>query len=337
MSAANTWAEIRATAAPDTGWHGRRVDSLPGVPLLYAVRQPGGIPALLVEMSAAAVPPIAEYPTAEGFRVAPEPITPGPRGRIRLCLMLTDDRYQDVFAVLVDDIVSSIHERTSEDNVIRALLARLHVWQVFMRRHGPNELGPEQQTGLVAELMFLRDWPMRLLTSQSAVEAWTGPDGAPQDFSFANVAVEIKATLAASPAELLISSIEQLDSSASSVPIVLCCTKVTLLPAGGKTLPELVDEIRERLSREDPAAHSVFEDRLLAAGYVQAHCDRYAARRYSQPSMEFYRVDGDFPRIERTDLRSGVVSCSYSIRLLDAAPFRIVESELERAVRTVLQ
>ncbi len=337
MSAASVWAEIRATAAHDAGWHGRRVDNLPGVPLLYAIRQPGGVPALLVEMSAAAVPPISEYPAAEGFRVAPEAITLGPRGRIRLCLMLTDDRYQDVFAVLVDDVVSAIHERTSEDNVIRALLARLHVWQVFMRRHGPNELGPEQQTGLVAELMFLRDWPMRLLTSQTAVEAWNGPDGAPQDFSFPNVAVEVKATLATTPTELSISSIEQLDSRACSVPIVLCCTKVTLLLTGGITLPELVDEILARLSQEDPAAHSLFEDRLLAAGYVEAHAERYSARHYSQPSMEFYRVEGEFPRIERVDVRSGVASCSYTIRLPEAAPFRLADTELENALRTVPQ
>ena len=98
------------------------------------------MPALLVELRAKAVPPIVEYPAARGFEVFPEPIDPGPRGRVRLCLILTDARFRDVFGVLVDDIIANLRDCPREDDVVRRMLARLHVWQVFMRRHGPGEL-----------------------------------------------------------------------------------------------------------------------------------------------------------------------------------------------------
>ena len=89
------------------GWQTRRIhpDSVSDV--FVAFRFPDRIPALLLEVDSAVIGVVGEYPSARGFEVFAEPIVPGPRGRTRLCLVLDDDHYFDVFEVLADDVAEN--------------------------------------------------------------------------------------------------------------------------------------------------------------------------------------------------------------------------------------
>jgi hypothetical protein len=332
-SALQVWRELARGPASEPGWNARRVAAVSGAGILIAVRKPGDVPALLIEVSTLAVPPIAEYPSAEGFHVVPESIVAGPRGQVRLCLLLSNGRYRDVFGVLVDDVVEDISARAHEDEIVRAFLARLREWQVFMRRHGSGPLSVENQIGLFAELLFLRDHVLTAMPALSAIGGWVGPLGRPQDFQLEQVALEVKASVGGIK-EVQISSLIQLDTTLCGTPIVLCW--VDLASAAeplGIHLPRLVSELKGIISGGDGAALKLFEERLLELGYLEAHERHYAERLYRLRAMTFYSVSGAFPRIERGEVRQGVISGSYVIGLAGCEGFEIPAAEADRLVR----
>jgi hypothetical protein len=146
------------------------------------------------------------------------------------------------------------------------------------------------------------------------------------------VAIEVKAS-ASSIKQVQISSLEQLDMGLCGVPIVLCW--VDLAAAAGPLgidLPHLVAELKGIMNREDPAALRLFEERLLEVGYLEAHERHYAGRLYRLRSMTFYSVSGAFPRIERGDVREGVISGSYMIELSGCDAFEIPATDVDHLI-----
>ncbi len=331
--AQQTWKELAALSGQSQGWNARRVNASSSAAIFFAIRSPENVPALLVEVSAISVPPIVEYPAAEGFQLQPEPMAPGPRGRVRLCLVLANEQYRDVFAVLVEDVIAGLCDQPQEEGVVRNLLARLHVWQVFMRRHGAGELGLEAQTGLAGELLFMRDRILGRIPARETIDAWVGPLGGPQDFILPAVALEIKASTMSMPQEVPISSLEQLDTERCAVPLLLCLLKVTAgVGAGGESLPQIVMGLRELLIRQDPVARGRFDERLLEVGYLDVHAHHYDQRLFRIHAVTPYRVAGAFPRIEVSDVREGILSCRYGIQLSSCSTFEIAEAELDNLI-----
>jgi len=335
--AAITWQDLESTKGEHTGWYARRVRTIGGAGVLLAIRLPDQTPALLLEVSASNVAPVSDYPVAQGFYAYPETMLPGPKGRVRLCLVLTSVQWRDVFAVLVDDVVSELDRCETDGALMRALLARLRMWQVFMRHHGPSELSWELQTGLVGELLLLRDSILGKQPAQTAIASWLGPSDAPQDFLLPGVAVEVKTSTASHMDEVHISSLEQLDTEAVPTPLVLC--RVLLWPSdpNGATLPEITDDVRARVSGENPAARSLLDTRLFEAGYLDAQADLYRQRKYSVREKTFYLVSGDFPRLTRREVRSGVIACSYDVRLSDCESYMLSLTEVDDLISRRMQ
>jgi hypothetical protein len=149
---------------------------------------------LLLEVEAGSLRGIAEYPSSNGFAVAPEPIMPGAHGRVRLCLKLAESTYHDQFCALAEDVLRALAGSVSEPAAVGALLSRLVAWQNFFQRHSDG-LSIEEQTGLFAELTFLLQVCHGLL-SHYALDAWRGPVGGSKDFLVNQTAIEIKATTA---------------------------------------------------------------------------------------------------------------------------------------------
>jgi hypothetical protein len=59
-------------------------------------------------------------------------------------------------------------------------------------------------------------------------------------------------------------------------------------------------------------------ERLLAAGYIDSHADRYP-RRFEQAGMRVVEVGNDFPRLTPGRVPAGILSALYEIDL-DKAP-----------------
>lgn len=308
------------------GWHARRLYPEAVCDILAALLQPEQKPALLLEISAQAVTHVAEYPGSRGFIVFPEPVQPGPQGRVRLCLVLAETGYRDVFEVLAEDVAQTVANVRTEEEAVRSFLVRLHVWQRFMQKYGTGGLSPEAQTGLLGELAFLETQLFGKLSVWDAVEAWQGPVGGIQDFILAHCAIEVKSSTTSTAKIVEISNIAQLDET--RVDNLLLCH--ILLHAGGvsdKTLPDVVNHLRNIIGNENIAALGRFNENLIEAGYLDIHSKLYTERRYRVRNIRFFKVEGDFPRIRVTDVRDGIISCNYSVRISACAPFEIYQDQ----------
>jgi hypothetical protein len=94
-----------------------------------------------------------------------------------------------------------------------------------------------------------------------------------------------------------------------------------------------VQELRLKIGEEDAMARGIFEERLLGAGYLDAHAARYAHLGYAVRGMDFYRVHGAFPRIGRGDVRLGIISATYIIQLSNCSAFKMTDSELDHLIQ----
>jgi hypothetical protein len=325
----SAWEALLAEPRQGDGWIVRRISRQASVPVLAGVRQPDGRIALLVEVDAESIAPTVDYPSARGFEIFPETVRPGPHGTVRLCLLHAESRGAELFRLLAHDIGGAVSRTDHRLNVARAVLDRLRVWQGFFRRDTEG-LTLEEQEGLFGELLFLETLIDAGLGSDSAISAWQGPAGAPRDFCLAACQIEIKA--GTSPDGFFVSSVDQLDSD-SPGPLLVAFIELEETP-GGTSLPEIVSRIGDGLRNTSQRAADAFEDRLLQSGYLAAQGGSYSLRRWRLVRRFFFRVAGDFPRIRRTELRSGVVDVRYRVALSQCLPFRVPEGEaIELACR----
>lgn len=325
----SAWETLLAEPRQAEGWLVRRIDRQAPVPILAGVRQPNGTIALLIEVDAESVASTVDFPNARGFEVFPETVRPGPRGIVRLCLVHADTRASELFRVLAHDIATCVSRADNAQHVARAVLDRLRVWQRFFRRDAEG-LSLEEQQGLFGELLFLETLTDAGLNPDSVLSAWQGPAGAPRDFCFPACHIEIKA--GTSPESFFVSSLDQLDGDWQGI-ILVAFSELEETPEG-TSLAELVSRIRDSLGTAGARAADAFEDRLLQSGYLAGQSAIYGLRRWRVVRRFFFRVHGDFPRIRRVELRSGIVEVRYKVTLSACAPFRVPEGEaIELACR----
>ena len=311
------WDALRAENRRETGWHLRR--SHPDAPceIFAGIHQPDSTPGLIIEVDADSLPPDLRVPKSAGFHL--ETILRGHahHGRVRVTLSLARPAYAAVFAVLADDSAACAAAEPDERSALSGFVRRLHVWQDFMARHGPDGLSESAAIGLMGELYILKDYVAPAMGSPYALAAWLGPGGEPNDFALPGGFLEVKATARQAPRTITVSGADQLDNSRGR--ILLAHLRFRVSP-DGTTLPELVESVRARLAEEAPSSLSVFTAQLLSAGYVDVHAENYIAR-LTLDTVEFYEVTSGFPCIGRADLRPGVLDCTYRIGLDACAPW----------------
>lgn len=324
----DAWTSLRQETGHESGWHVRRLHPSSACGLFAAILQPSSVPALLIVVDSDAVGAVVEFPSSRGFQVFPESVEPGHRGRTRICLVLADTDYRDVFEVLADDVAGTVAVAPTDDESVRAFLARLHVWQSFMRKHGAKGLTEEAQTGLFGELSFFSECLVGNLPAFDAVEAWRGPIGGNQDFRSGGCCVEVKSSTMVPPVSMEVTSIAQLDESLVDI-LVLCHVSLAAEGAKGTTLPELADRLREGIGKEDRSALDSFNAKLIEAGYLDIHAELYSKRRYRLRNVKFFRVQEGFPRIAAADVPEGISACSYRVLLAACTPFEMEQSEVQ--------
>jgi hypothetical protein len=314
------------------GWYSRRLYPDAVSNIRAAILEPEGTPALLIEVPAAVVPSDFEFPGSRGFDLFAETLVPGPSGQVRLCLLLSDRIYWEVFEVLCQDVAETIAKASSETITVQTLLSRLRVWQAFMLRFGTRGLGQEEQIGLFAELNFLRDNVIDNLPDLSALQCWEGPKGGVQDFNFPECAIEVKGTTAFPCENIKISSLLQLDETRIK-KLILCHMAFDTNNIAGITLPEIVHDIRNCLSLKNSSNVSKFNDLLLEAGYLDSHESLYSGRRYLIREYRYFEVIDSFPRIRFAEVRRGVIEGSYNIQLRACLPFEIAPERVQNLIR----
>jgi hypothetical protein len=276
---------------------------------------PSKMPGLTLEVMDRAIPKGMRLPTGKGFVVTRSKNSIGSVARVRINLELTDLRHSDLFSALVEDVLAASAKAPDEAQAVKAFVGRLEAWQLFMQHHADG-LSPEQQSGLFAELSVLSLLSDQFGHGSGMVRAWVGPNRALHDFDFGRCHLEVKSGVD----RFYVSVMAQLDETALEHLILCHCAVVA--SSTGTTLPDLVETARTQFASEHTAL-DVFNDRLHAAGYSDAHKKQYADRKLSIREMRFFQVRDGFPRITAASVPPGIATLEYQVDLRACAPFEI--------------
>lgn len=325
----DAWAALRGERRTEAGWHVRRIHLDAACEIFAGIRQPGSVPGLLLELTADEIPAGLVLPVSRGFSVDTALLDGAGTGRARFALSLADTAYEPVFEVLCEDTAGTASRAARPRAAVRDWIGRLHVWQEFMARHGPDALGEAAIIGLFGELWMLREHLVGLVGPAAAIDAWAGPRGEPNDFALSAGCLEVKSTTRQAPDLIEISNADQLDDARSTILLAHLLLRET---ADGESLSDLVASLRSMAMQSSPERLGRFNDLLLGVGYVDTWAAPYE-RRWEVQRTDLFRVHGDFPRMRPSDLRPGVRGCRYVIEKGACAPFEIGIDALADLVR----
>lgn len=305
----------------ETGWRSIPISSAGPIAIHAGRRFPGNEEALLAAFAATAIPVAEKLPDGQGFSI--ERADPYCDGRTWVALTRKNSGSPELFTAMVCDVAgaldASVIESSDELRLLRVFLGRVRAWQEFMRK-GAQPLSPEAEIGLIGELSVLASLIITGLSAHAAVEGWVGPLDSVQDFEIGTGALEVKSTISKIGFPARIGSLEQLDNSARQ-PLYIVGVRLGQT-ALGKNLPDFIDATRSLIS-DDDQAQQIFSNRLISAGYFDAHVDKYPRRFELVGTRAFEVVDG-FPRITHGNIPSGITRAVYDIDL-DKVPNENVE------------
>lgn len=248
--------------------------------------------------------------------------------RMSVLISLADPAFTDVFSVLADDVASTVADTADDQEATAALFEQLERWRVLLQAVRDDGLSPEFSRGLFAELHLLGRPILDLLPARQAVEGWTGPLRAHQDFQFRNCAVEVKSTVGVQPQSITIASERELDGTGAG-PLYLVHMSIDERKGGeGTSLNGAVAAIEERLATETSAL-TLFRARLALYGYHPQHRHLYEEPRYTVRETGLYSVEGQFPRIIERQLPPGVGSVRYKLAITACRPWKVDDLRLE--------
>ena len=317
---------LQAEGVAAGGHYQRRLIANSPLALFAGLIQPGLVPALLAEISQDSLARVEKFPTCRGLAFEVKSLGGGVS---RVLWYPRSKADHEVFLSLADDLHLATQDTDSEPAGLLALVERLSAWQVFLGREGRLLSRPEQE-GLMGELTVLhRLLDLEFLTP-FVLQHWLGPEAGDHDFRFSSASLEVKAASSRPNMALQVSNLRQLDELL--VPHLFVALLLFEEEVGGLTLPQQVQSLRSRLSGSDL---KLFENRLLKTGYRDED-----ARHYAQPyllrSFSWLKVQGDFPRLRRSDIDASVVDAVYQVRVDALAPYQVEEAQVISKLRSEL-
>jgi hypothetical protein len=239
---------------------------------------------------------------------------------------------RDVFAVMCENMIQSVLSLRSEKQIVRTIINQLEKWQTLFEKLKGEGLTPSEQQGLYGELHFLQKFIVRQ-DAVSALNSWVGTDRDVRDFQYNNWAVEIKTTAGNNHQKVSISSERQLDETLLE-NLFLFHLSVEAAKKNGESLNAKIDTIRETL-QDNISALNVFNNKLLEVGYFEKHRYLYEEKCYQIRDENYYKIDGDFPRIKEKEIRNGVGDVKYSIILAQCNEYLVAESTVFNTINSV--
>jgi hypothetical protein len=305
------WSSLTSPNA-EPGWQAIALPSAGPLQLRAGRRSPDNAEAVLVCFPSAKLAAADKLPEGQGFAV--ERADPDGGGKLWLALTRKLVGIEDLFTSMACDVVGTLDDSVAtgadEGKLLRAFICRVGAWQEFMRK-GSQALSPEAEVGLIGELALLRAIIEAGLAPAAAVKTWVGPLDGIQDFEIGAGALEVKATLSAAGFPARIGSLEQLDDSKRQ-PLFVAGARLRQSECG-KNLPDIVQAMRQAI-KGDAEAECLLSERLLAAGYIDSHADRYL-RKFEQVGTRVVEVGANFPRMTAGSVPAGIMKSIYEIDL----------------------
>lgn len=241
----------------------------------------------------------------------------------RLVLTLDRNVDQDLFLALCETLIRALEPVDTPAKALAVALTHIRRWRAFLASRKSRRLSDEEVRGLWAELQYMRALYAARLAPAAAVDAWTGADMIQQDFIFGDTAVEVKSLLGRDRSTVRISSEDQLDTVLDE--LFLVTHRLAIAANGsGVSLNGLVELIEDELGDGD--ALEMLSQKLGDFGYLPVSA--YDEPEFVVRERQTYRVEGDFPRLVRSELREGIARVSYEIELEAMKDFETDDDEV---------
>jgi hypothetical protein len=239
-----------------------------------------------------------------------------------LLLLLESGADWELFHTLCVDLVESTERATSPDNAVDVAITRLRRWRRFLSIGKKPGLTDEEVRGLLAELLFLRDELTTRVGIAAAIQGWSGPASHPQDFAIEDLAFEIKSHLISARQIIEITSLEQLESTAPNLFLVvqdLSAAQASV--AGSVTLAQLVKEIRELADQAGQGIVDRFNDTVDGQGYEDGR--KYGDIPFLDSGRRYFKVSENFPRIVRSEVPTEIPRVRYALDVSQCGRFLV--------------
>lgn len=305
------WSSLSGDGS-NLGWQTISVTPTGPLKLCAGRRAPDNAEAVLVGFPATRLTAADKMPEGQGFAV--ERANPEDKGMLWLALTRKAAGNAELFTDMACNVTGALDDAvaTGADvaKLLRVFFGRVGAWQEFMRK-GSQVLSPEAEIGLVGELAALLEVIEAGVSATAAIEGWLGPLDGVQDFELGTGALEIKSTLSSAGFLARVGSLEQLDDAIRQ-PLFVVGKRMRQVESG-LGLPDFVDAAR-LAAKGDLGAASALDDRLVAAGYFDAHADHYP-RRFVLVNTLVIEVDDKFPRLTIGRVPFGITGAAYGIDL----------------------
>lgn len=249
-------------------------------------------------------------------------------GRPMFVLRLLESSLRDIFYRLCSDIIVATERCVTESDAVDAAVARTWRWHHLLRGGGTGLLRPDDQKGLLGELLVLERYIIPAIGPVSAVNAWHGPLGAAKDFIAGSIGIECKARGTADAGSVPISSEFQLEDDRLEHLFLHTCTLDPAMSDGNDafTLTEVVQRLRGAILVVGENVTNRYDALLAAAGF--RYEDDYADQQWIGGERAIYRVTGAFPRLTPAVVPACITRVSYVLTLSDASAFVVTPTEL---------
>jgi hypothetical protein len=238
---------------------------------------------------------------------------------ILLNLALVDKQFNDIFDILITDVLASVINESDIKIILKNYSNRLIKWQSLFEKFKQQGLTSEEQRGLFGELFFMRKFLQDNSDYKNVILSWTGPEKQIKDFQFGRWSVEVKTTHGNNHQKVHISSERQLDTT-NLDNLYLNHLSLEVRQQSGETLNQMVDSVIEILDKDFTALNQ-FRNKLIEAGFFDHHRQLYTDIGYFIRQDVFYKIENLFPRIEERDIRDGIGDVKYSIIISQCSDF----------------
>jgi hypothetical protein len=319
------WDAATADAGTRHGFYRRRLAPPEPQCVFAGVTRPEGLRRVSFEV--AAITGLTSLnDRTRGYTISTEPGGADRPDRIVVNVSEADPRSPEpIFALLGADLIHSVAGSNNPAASARSLLRRLQHWRLFFKATPDGGLSLLEAIGLFAEIDALSAWISGGTPPETAVTAWNGPLGGNQDFNHQGCGLEIKGTTANTIDSIVIASARQLDDTGLD-RLLLRHSAYDFRDGAGTTLTAAVARLRMTLATSADATIA-FEDRLLAAGYLEPLPRLLQSHGFTLRRHRHFRIEPGFPRLLETSLPDGVTEVSYRVSLAACADFEIGETE----------
>ena len=227
-------------------------------------------------------------------------------------MLLANKEFEEPFKETVSSLILKIYNTklTGKECLINFLKNLEKIKSFFDDEAYPKRLSDEEQTGLFGELVVLKEFFFQKKGVEDALDCWTGPSKK-HDFTLTNTLIEVKTTISPNKYIINASSKNQLDPNQPKT-LYLVFQRLKKKPSG-KTLPEYIEEIKEKISEISADLLKDFSIKLMQSKYFETQ-SKYYFNKYTKQEQLFFHVKDDFPNIE-TSSSDAILNIKYSYQV----------------------